>query len=210
MQTSKLSASLKLAAVSAALAVCGASFAAQSPAPAASSQESPAVVSGAHADKAGEPHKHMHKHMRRHMRDAAMWVPGYGPLGKDFVQSLALNDSQNALIDAAKAEQKEARTQRREAMRSSMKAKAEQAKAGKLDPRAALKQGEQAQEKALAERGKINEKWLAVWDALDATQQQKVAAHFSERAEKFAKRAEKRKEHRQQAVPAAAAEKASS
>lgn len=208
MQTSKLSVSLKLAAVSAALAVCGASFAAAGPAAAASGQENPAAVSGAHVDKAGKHHKSMHRHMHRHLRDAAMWVPGYGPLGKDFVQSLALNDSQRALLDSAKAEQKEARAQRRQTMKSSMKEKAEQVKSGKLDPRAALKQGEQAREKARSERSKIDEKWLAVWDALDATQQQKVAAHFSERAEKFAKHAAKRKEHRQQAAPAA--EKASS
>lgn len=202
MQTSKLSVSLKLAAISAALAVCGASYAAAGSAPAATgaaaAQESSTAAPSAHMGKAGKHHKSMH----RHQRDAAMWVPGYGPLGKDFVQSLTLNDKQTAALEAAQAGQKQARAERRAAFKSAMKARAEQAKAGKIDPRAALKQTEQGQERAQAERRGIDEKWLAVWDALDASQQQKVAAHFSERAEKFAKRAEKRKQHREQAAPA--------
>jgi tryptophan 2,3-dioxygenase len=208
MQTSKLSTSLKLAAVSAALAVCGASYAAAGSAPAVAgataAQESSTAAPASHMGKAGKHHKHMH----RQLRDAAMWVPGYGPLSKDFVQSLALNEKQTAVLDTAKAGQKEARAERRAAFKAAMKTRTEQAKAGKIDPREALKYTEEAKEKAHAQRRGIDEKWLAVWDALDSSQQQKVAAHFSERAEKFAKRAEKRKEHRGQAAPAV--EKASS
>jgi Spy/CpxP family protein refolding chaperone len=208
MQTTKLSTSLKLAAASAALAVCGASYAAADSAPAAQAatavQESSATTPATHMGKMGKHHKHMH----RQLRDAAMWVPGYGPLDKDFVQSLALTDKQSTALEAAKAVQKEARAERRAAFKTAMKARAEQAKSGKIDPRAALKQTEEAQGKAQAERRSIDEKWLAVWDTLDPSQQQKVAAHFSERAEKFAKRADKRKGHREQAAPAA--EKASS
>ncbi|HEY9572152.1 MAG TPA: hypothetical protein VIR76_03445 [Pusillimonas sp.] len=202
MQTSKLSVSLKLAAVSAALAVCGASYAASTttaPAGAPAAQESSTAAPAVHHMHKDGGH---HKHMRRHVRDTAMWVPGYGPLSKSFVQSLALNDKQTAALDAAQAGQKEARAERRNARKSAMKARAEQVKAGKIDPRQALKQTEDAQEQAHAQRRKIDEKWLAVWDTLDTSQQQKVAAHFSERAEKFAKHAEQRKQHRQQSAPA--------
>jgi predicted Fe-S protein YdhL (DUF1289 family) len=57
-----------------------------------------------------------------------------------------------------------------------------------------LTQSEQAHKQAYAERSKLNEKWLAVWSALDASQQEKVVANLNQRAEKFAKFAEKRKQ----------------
>lgn len=208
MQTSKFAFTAKLASLTAALALCGGAYAATGTVPGASAgaaQETAATAS--------EPAKHVHKKGQRdHKRGqygehrAAMWVPGYGPLNKEVVDALALNDSQIKLVDAAKAEQKAGRAERRDAMKSARSAKLEQIKGGKIDPQAALKQRDAAQQSALAERRKVDEKWLAVWDALDDAQQQKVVAHLNERAEKFAKHAEQRKQHRTQAQP----EKASS
>jgi len=134
--------------------------------------------------------------MHKRMRDVGMWVPGYGPLDKPFVASLSLTDAQNKLIDDARAAQDEARKSRREGMKDGYKARMDQVKAGKIDPKAALAKRDSAQEQAQAQRAKLDEKWLAAWDALDDTQQDKVAQYFAERAEKFAKRAELRKQHR--------------
>lgn len=208
MQRSISSVSIKLATLTAALALCGAAYAAAGTADTAAvtAQASPAVTTpGASGEPSAHPRKgdHHRKFMRgHHMRDAAMWVPGYGPLNAKLVESLALTDAQAKLLKDAQAEQKESRSARREAMKSARAAKLEQVKSGKLDPRAALKQSEQAHKQASAERSKLDQKWLAVWDALDASQQEKVAASLNERAEKFAKRAEKHKQHGATAEPA--------
>ncbi len=198
MQRTLSSVSLKLAAVTAALALCGTAYAAtgdSSSVPAtaaaaaaqAAATAAPEQASGQH-HKHGRHHKSMHGH---HMRDAALVVPGYGPLRAKFVESLALTDTQTKLVKEAQAEQKEACSARRDAMKAGKSERMEQLKSGKLDPKAALKQAEKAHDQVREERSKLNEKWLAVWDALDETQQNKIAVHLNERAEKFAKRAEK-------------------
>ncbi len=199
MQRSISSVSIKLATLTAALALCGAAYAATGTAAAApaAAQASSAAASpetlknpAAHAHKSGD-HR---KFKRGHMRAAAMWVPGYGPLHAKFVTSLALTDSQAKLLQDAQAEQKASRNAHRDAMKSARASRLEQIKSGKIDPQAALTQSEQAHKQAYAERSKLNEKWLAVWSALDASQQEKVVANLNQRAEKFAKFAEKRKQ----------------
>lgn len=201
MQTSTLTFTAKLASLTAAMALCGAAVAATGvateAAPAATAQTSASTAApSVTKDHDKKARHHHHRHGKRHLHDAAMWVPGYGPLSKDVVESLSLTDSQVKLVDAAKAEQKANRGERREAMKSARAAKAEQFKSGVIDPQAALKQRDEAHQKVQAERRAVDQKWLAVWDALDDSQRQTVAAHFKERAEKFAQHAEKRKQHR--------------
>ncbi|RTZ47877.1 hypothetical protein EKL30_02545 [Candidimonas sp. SYP-B2681] len=199
MQRSKFSVSIKLATLTAALALCGAAYAATgtvASTASAASEPSAKVTSSTSDNRADHHHKSgdHHKSMRGH-RDAAMWVPGYGPLDAKFVESLALNESQTKLLQEAQAEQKADKSARRDTMRAARTEKLEQVKTGKIDPRAALKQADEAHKQATAKRSKLNEKWLSVWDSLDATQHQKVTARLNERAEKFAKRAEKHKQH---------------
>lgn len=188
--------STQIAALTAAMALGSAAYAA-SGAPTGVSADAAKVSASTSAEHAGKSmHQrdgHHRKHGHRHMRDAAMWVPGYGPLNKEFVDTLALNEDQLKLLEEARAERTAGRGERREAMKLAHQARLEQLKSGKLDPEAALKQKEEGMKKMLGERRKVDEKWLAVWYKLDADQQQKVAAHFNERAEKFAKRAEQRK-----------------
>lgn len=200
MQRSKSSVSIKLATLTAALALCGAAYAAtgdSAPAP-VSAQASTTAAPSASSDKtSAHHHKHArhHKSMRgHHMRDAALVVPGYGPLRTKFVDTLALTDTQTKLVKEAQAGQKEARDARREAMKAAGSERVEQIKSGKLDPAAALKQAEKSHEQAREQRSALNGKWLAVWDALDQTQQTKIAAHFNERAEKHAQHAKKHAE----------------
>jgi len=207
----RFSLSAKFAAVAAALALAGSAVAATDAA-APAQDAKPAAVS-AQAGKAGGHEGghhwrgHHHKHGPKLMRDAGMWVPGYGPLSKTFVASLSLTDAQNKLIDEARTAQDEARKARFEQMKEKRGEHAEQIKAGKIDPKAALAAREKARNQADSERAKIDDKWLAVWDALDTAQQEKVGQHFAERAEKFAKRAQERKErhaqHKQQKQDAA-------
>lgn len=208
MQRSISSVSIKLASLTAALALCGAAYAAtgaEASAPMTAQTTTSATTPDASGNQSAHRHHKSGEHrnsMRGHMRDAAMWVPGYGPLNTKFVESLALTDSQAKLLKDAQDEQKASRSARRDAMKSARAEKQEQLKSGKIDPRATLKQTEEAHKQAYAERSKQQGKWLSVWDALDATQQQKVAAEFNERAEKFAKRAENHK-HRNAAPDSA-------
>lgn len=198
MQTSTFAFTTKLASLTAALTLCGAAYAATGtvagvatavPAQAATSTEAVPAAKD-HGTKA---RYHHHRHGKR-MHHAAMWVPGYGPLNKEVVASLALTEDQAKLVEAAKTVQKAKRGERRDAMQSARAAKAEQFKSGKLDPQAALKSRQETHKKVQDGRREVDEKWLAVWDALDDKQRQTVATHFKERAEKFAQHAEKRKQ----------------
>lgn len=199
MQRSISSVSVKLATLTAALALCGAAYAATgtpATAPATTQQASTAVAPDTSAKKHGHHYKsgEHRKGMRHHTRDAAMWVPGYGPVNAKFVESLALTDTQSELLKGAQAEQKANHSARRDAMKSARTNKLQQIQGGKIDPHTALKQAQDARQQAQAERSKLDGKWLAVWDALDAGQQQKITANLNERAEKFAKRMEERQQ----------------
>ncbi|KAA0910936.1 hypothetical protein [Pusillimonas sp. ANT_WB101] len=206
MKATNLTISLKLAAVSAAMALGGVAYAASGTGTApvdASSNQSVATQSAPAAaqqkdhswGRKGEAHRHGH-HRRGVKHDVAMWVPGYGPLNKTVVDSLDLTADQTKLLNEVKTEQKQSRKTRHDAMKTQRQTQIEQLKAGKMDPKAAMQASEKAGEQAIAARQDASQKWLKVWDALDTTQRQKVAAHFSERAEKFAQRSERHKEKR--------------
>jgi hypothetical protein len=174
---------IKVAAVAAALSLQGAAMAAatdaSSPAPVAAEQSATAPSGqGWHADKNWRRGGHYHARM-------AMRVPGYGALGQDAVKVLNLTSTQSKLLADAQAAEKEARKTRFETMRAERKERFEQLKAGKIDPHAAAKQRDSERSKAVEARNSIESKWFAVWDSLDATQQQKVATLLSERAARW-------------------------
>lgn len=174
---------IKVAAVAAALSLQGAAMAAtadaSSPAPVAAEQSATAPSGqGWHANKNWRRGGHHHARM-------AMRVPGYGALGQDAVKVLNLTSTQSKLLADAQAAEKEARETRFEAMKAERKERFEQLKAGKIDPHAAAKQLDSERSKAVEARNSIESKWFAVWDSLDATQQQKVATLLSERAARW-------------------------
>ena len=203
MQHQKPTRLFKLAAVSAAIALSGAAYAASNPASVAETtaptknsvqeQRSPDAQHGMRGH-----HRHGGKHFMhgKHRADFAMLVPGYGPLNKTFVDGLGLNEDQTKLLSDARQAQQEARKARREAFKAQHGKKLEQVKSGKIDPEAAMKAAQDGHEKLADSRADVQKKWLAVWDSLDAGQQAKVAVHLQERAEKFAQHVEKRKERR--------------
>ena len=178
----------KVSTLAAALAMAGAAWAA-TPAPEAAPSGTTAVEAPAQA-KADKPGHH-HRKTHRHHREIGLLVPGYGPVSAEVLKSLALNDKQAKLVEEAKTFQKDRRSANREAMKDVRQDRAEQLKAGKLDPRAALKDSEAMHEKAAQQHKESNEKWLAVWDALDDTQKQTLAKYFSDRLEKREKYGER-------------------
>lgn len=136
--------------------------------------------------------KRGHKHQR--MDKAAMLVPGYGPVSKDVVDSLSLNADQTALLEDAKSFTKENLNSQRDRVN---KAKAEQSGSGTLDPHAAAKKQDEFFDAMRKIRTEATQKWLAVWDSLEAEQQKIVSEHFSDRAEKRAERRAEREEKRE-------------
>lgn len=179
--------------------------------------DAPAVVAGSsQGTGAGHPalqghhsrHHHGHRHHSQHHqhRQAAMWVPGYGPLSKHAVESLSLTDSQRQRLNEAQAARLARHKTRGESMRANRAAQASQLQAGQIDPHAALQKAAEAHSKMVDNRRELNQKWLAVWDSLDSAQQEKIAMHFSQRAKKMAAKWEKH----QQRSHGPAAEKPSS
>lgn len=191
MQRSTFSSALKMTAIAAAMAISGAAFSADTGV--AASGTNPAASATA---EQGKSHRHfMHKKGHQHHRSAALWVPGYGPFDAAFVDSLSLKPEQTKLLQDAQASQKSMREAAREDMKAHRGERKTQLNEGKLDPHAALKQSQEARQKAQAARDTTNQKWLAVWDSLDDAQKQKVATELKTRSEKFAQRMEKRKQH---------------
>ncbi len=207
MNTTKISQSIKLAVLGTALAVGGVAMAAD------------AGGAQRHGDRAGhhhclQAHGHhghgVHKHhgfhhgakhhagKRGEFQRAGLIVPGYGVVSRDFVAGMGLNADQQKLIEEARQASKDLREQRKEAMKTQRGARAERFNTDKLDPQQALKQAEERRAQHQAERRKIEEKWLAVWNALDGDQQARVATHLKDRAEKARQLAEKRAERKQQ------------
>ncbi|WP_442597821.1 hypothetical protein ACSBPU_10245 [Parapusillimonas sp. JC17] len=200
MKTTKFSVPALVAATAAAF-VFSASHAAtpaagDTAATAAQENSVQAEKSGQRGERRFHKDGHHHKHMKHGHADAGLWVPGYGPVSKRFVDTLSLTEQQSKVLDDARSAQKQLRADRGDGMKAAFKEKREQVKQGKIDPRAALKQADAKHEQLRAERRQIDEKWLAVWESLDQSQQDKVVAHMNERAEKLAKRMEERKDRK--------------
>lgn len=176
----------------------GAAIAATDGAAAASAQSS------ASADSAERsPHKRMHRHGHskgghhghHRLRNAAMVVPGYGAVPQDVVDSLSLSAEQTELLDNAKSFIKDAHKEKRE-RRGDAKGNNGRVLTAPLDPHAAVKRTEerfQAMQKIHAES---TAKWLALWDSLDAGQQQTLSDYLVNRSEQRAKRKAEYKEKR--------------
>jgi len=185
-----------LTALGAALALQGAVLVA-APAAVAAAETKAASAASPEQARTGQHHHMRHHRGRHHQIKAAMWVPGYGPIGKETLSSLSLNEEQQNLLEEAKAAGTDFRKTRREAIKTAARTRAEQLKSGKLDPRQAVDAAADQQERALAARKGLNEKWLALWDALSPEQQGKVTAAFQQRAEKHAEKQAKWREKRE-------------
>jgi hypothetical protein len=191
MHRTRSTLAVKLSALALALAFQGAAFAAQ---PASGESAAPAVAADS-AATAHHAHSGHHKRWGHHHLHAAMWVPGYGPVGQKELSALKLDDAQTQLLTSARSAQKAFRQQRHERMEQARKARTESLESGKIDPHQAIAQGEQAMQADREARAGVQKQWLALWDALKPEQQQELAKAFKARAQKHAAWREKHARH---------------
>ena len=159
---------------------------------------SPAADQQKHRGERRHRHHHGHKFGQKHghrVADGAMMVPGYGPIPKDVVASLSLDGKQQALLDDATSFLDDQRKQRREKARKG-KAGGKGASAAAIDPHARVKWQQERFAAMQTVHADATAKWLAVWDALDSAQQEKVSEYIAQRREARAERHAKWREHR--------------
>lgn len=186
------STSLKVAALGSILAVASLAYA-QTPAVSEpSSNQAAATVADPAGQDAHQGKWHGKKHMLKAHRDAAMVVPGLGSVSQSTVDALILTEQQTGLLKSARQEQQALHDARRQAMKKVFAARAEQMKSGALDPRAAIEAMDQHREQMRAGQEKMQDKWLAVWDALNDGQRQILADSIRERAQQHAQRMHER------------------
>ena len=192
---------LKLALIGATLAVSGAAFAADSNASERFHDRGQhSFHHGQHGQFKAHGYHHGGKGMHRHhhAQRAGLVVPGYGVVSRDFIDGMGLNDEQLKLIEEAREAAREQREARKSRIKEAREARADRFKADTLNPEQALKQADETRAQWQAERRQIDEKWIAVWNSLDADQQARVSAHLKDKAERARKRAEQREERREQ------------
>jgi len=188
---------IKLALLGAALAASSAAFAADSgPSHRAHAHDRGHAFHHHHGQHKSHGFHHSGKgmHHERHFNRAGLVIPGYGVVSRDFVAGMGLNADQIKLVDEARQAAKDLRENRKERLKSMRESRMELFKSDTLTPEDALKRADEQRNQWQAERRKIDEKWLAVWNALDADQQTRIATHLKDKAEKAQQRAEKREE----------------
>lgn len=196
---------IKLAILGAALATSAAAFAHEP-----GSGQRATDRSGHHACHFGhhDAHKAQHHGLHQHgksraahgharMHNIGMIVPGYGVVSRDFVQGMGLKDDQLKLIEEARKAGKALREGQREQFKAQRNKGVERFAAG-IDPEQALKQAEERRTQMQNQRRELDQKWVAVWNALDSDQQARVGSYLQQRAEKAQARAEKRAEKQQE------------
>lgn len=138
---------------------------------------------------------------RAFQEDMALFVPGYGPVSQEVVDTLNLTDDQKDKIEDIKKKAKEQMEEYRESenkpFQKMSEKRSEQLAEKKLDPKAILKEQDSIKKEMDKHRDKFNKDWLAVWNDLDDDQQAKVAAYFDEKESRRAEHMEKRKEMRE-------------
>lgn len=141
-------------------------------------------------------HKRGHHHRHYRMGNAAMLVPGYGPVSQDVVDSLALNAQQTALLDDARSFIDEHRKSQRKQQSKATGERSPRALSTPLDPHAAVKRQAERSDTMQQLRAEGSQKWLTVWDSLDSQQQQTLSDYVVNRHEQRAKRRAEHKEKR--------------
>lgn len=135
-------------------------------------------------------HKRGGKHHRagHHQQRAALVVPGYGGVSQQFVDTLALTDAQKGLLEQAQQARTSAWSDHSSGFKADRAERRAALAAGTVDPRAALKAHDVKRAEMMRLRATLNEKWLAVWDALDDAQRSKIAAHLASQADSTSRR----------------------
>jgi len=190
------------------LAAGAAAFTSGAVAASSGSSDAGVQAAGATADpvqrsvwKRGDRRGDYKRGMHRQRIDAAMILPGYGPIPKDVVESLSLNVKQTELLKDAQAfMEQNHRTKlgqqgKAGASRRSLKL------TGPVDPHAAVKAQNERIAAMQEARAQHTQKWLAVWDSLEPGQQQKLSDHVVKQAEMRAEQRDQRRAERQSRQP---------
>ena len=135
-------------------------------------------------------HKRGGKHHRagHHAQRAALMVPGYGGVSQAVVDSLALTDVQKGLLEQAQQARASVWSEHSSGARAGRAERKAALSEGTIDPRAALKAHDEKRQNMLQARAVMNDKWLAVWDALDPSQRAKIAQHLAARSDSTLRR----------------------
>lgn len=169
MQYLRIPALAKVTALAAAFALCSVATAAPSASPTSTTQNVAPTSIG--QTETGINH--------------AMWVPGFGPVNQQTVSSLKLSDSQMKLVSDAQAAQDQFQKSLHDRESTARQEQKAQLSTGKIDPHAAKDAADDVWKKGMgASRDQLTKKWLAVWDALDSAQQQKVTAYLQQNVDK--------------------------
>jgi len=196
MKKTNSSRGFKIALLGAALAVSSAAMSVHAASPERFQDRAGHHMSHEHGHKAhARHHGHKHMHGERLYQRAGLVVPGYGVVSQDFVDGMGLNDEQLKLIEDARKAARELREDRKERFKAEREGRVDRYKSA-LNPAEALKQAEERREQAKAERRKVDEKWLAVWNSLDTAQQERIGEFLKKRAEKSQERAQKFEERK--------------
>lgn len=145
-----------------------------------------------HADRRGGHRRGMH----RQMIDAAMMLPGYGPIPQEVVESLSLDSRQAELLKDAKAFMDQSHSAKRERYGKSGISPRSMKLTEPVDPHAAVKAQEERFAAMQQTRAQSTQKWLAVWDSLESGQQQTLSEYVVKQANERAEyRAKRKSEH---------------
>lgn len=134
---------------------------------------------------------------RRQMTDAAMMLPGYGPIPKDVVESLSLDARQTELLKEAQTSMEQNYRARHGQDGKTGTSRRSLTLTGPVDPHAAVKARDERIAAMREVRAQHTQKWLAVWDALESGQQQTLSDYVVKQAEVRAERRDQRRTERQ-------------
>lgn len=147
--------------------------------------------------KAAPEHRHGFKGRHGHMRAPALHSVTHAPLAMlgHLKSKLNLNESQQKLWDAARAQSREVGQAMRAQRQESAKELRAQLDAGPLDLRALTAKREAERSALKPKMDAARDAWLAVYDSLDGQQKQVVTDAVKKRIE----RGDRMREHRRPA-----------
>ena len=117
--------------------------------------------------------------------------PVGGPLPGKVVDQLGLTAGQKSLMDSATAARKASQSANLASRDAAYQSLTEQLSSDRFDPRAVIKQREQARVAMDARVDAVQQKWLLFWDSLSQTQRNTLVQYMREQHAALAKQRSK-------------------
>lgn len=173
------------------LAALAAAVAFSTPVAAAPTTSEAPYVTGMQGPQGHHHRERHHQGQRRqghHDMHAALVVPAYGGVSQQFLDGLSLTEAQKVLLAQAQQASQSMWSEHRAEMQTQRDARKTQLAQGKIDPRAQLEARQAQHAKMLQAQADMNARWLAVWDALDNAQREKIASYLAGRSDSTSRR----------------------